>query len=362
MLLRVPSYYEEFRCLAGKCRHSCCIGWEIDIDEDTERYYRSCEGAFGDRLRAHMTAEDGCTSFGLDGEGRCPFLNRENLCDICIELGEEALSEVCTEYPRFTIEYGGVREKSMAVSCEEAARLLLEEEDPFFYTEFGVAEPLREDEDPNWYTAVEVARDTALRLCGRREFSLMRRMELLLALGDAVQEKIRADRPTEIPAAALNLEDHPERVPAVDIEELLGDTRERCAAYEELEVLDEEWETLFFRVRECFLAPDGEQRRREWSEKLRAYRPDKEYEYEQLLAYFIFRYTMQTVYDYSFFGHIAYAVQSLLMVRDMDAVRFADNGERFTFEDRIDIVRIYSREVEHSEENLELLQEYFAFR
>lgn len=64
-------------------------------------------------------------------------MNEENLCDICIELGEEALSEVCTEYPRFTMEYFCdiekpytlIREKCMALSCEEVGRLLFTREE-----------------------------------------------------------------------------------------------------------------------------------------------------------------------------------------------------------------------------------------
>ena len=35
MKLRIPSYYEEFSCIADKCKDNCCIGWEIDIDEET---------------------------------------------------------------------------------------------------------------------------------------------------------------------------------------------------------------------------------------------------------------------------------------------------------------------------------------
>ena len=30
MTVTVPSYYKDFKCIADKCRHSCCIGWEID--------------------------------------------------------------------------------------------------------------------------------------------------------------------------------------------------------------------------------------------------------------------------------------------------------------------------------------------
>ena len=42
MLVRIPDYFDQFACLAGDCPHSCCIGWEIDIDPDTADYYRSC--------------------------------------------------------------------------------------------------------------------------------------------------------------------------------------------------------------------------------------------------------------------------------------------------------------------------------
>jgi len=30
-----PNYYDKFICIADKCKHSCCIGRKIDIDEDT---------------------------------------------------------------------------------------------------------------------------------------------------------------------------------------------------------------------------------------------------------------------------------------------------------------------------------------
>ena len=81
MLLRVPMYYKEFRCIADKCQDSCCIGWEIDIDEDTFDYYKSVEGEFGTRLRTHMVSED-VNSFVLEKNGWCPFLNEKKLCDI----------------------------------------------------------------------------------------------------------------------------------------------------------------------------------------------------------------------------------------------------------------------------------------
>ena len=37
MRVRVPDYFDGFSCLAGACPHSCCIGWEVVLDEDTVR-------------------------------------------------------------------------------------------------------------------------------------------------------------------------------------------------------------------------------------------------------------------------------------------------------------------------------------
>ena len=51
MRVRVPDYFDGFSCLAGACPHSCCIGWEVVLDEDTVRRYQQLPGALGERLR-----------------------------------------------------------------------------------------------------------------------------------------------------------------------------------------------------------------------------------------------------------------------------------------------------------------------
>ena len=48
MLVRVPDYFDQFACLAGDCPHSCCIGWEVVIDEDTAWRYRAEPGPLGE--------------------------------------------------------------------------------------------------------------------------------------------------------------------------------------------------------------------------------------------------------------------------------------------------------------------------
>ena len=85
MEIYAPDYYGDFVCIADKCRHSCCIGWEIDIDDNTLDYYSSVEGAFGTRLRENISQGDN-PHFILGSDERCPFLNQSNLCDIYTEL------------------------------------------------------------------------------------------------------------------------------------------------------------------------------------------------------------------------------------------------------------------------------------
>ena len=58
MNVYVPDYYPFFHCIASKCRHTCCAGWEIDVDDATAALYLSQPGAFGAELAAALT-EDG---------------------------------------------------------------------------------------------------------------------------------------------------------------------------------------------------------------------------------------------------------------------------------------------------------------
>jgi lysine-N-methylase len=53
------------------------------------------------------------------------MFSRERLCRIHAELGEGMLSYTCSTYPRILHEFGDVEEASLALSCPEAARLVL---------------------------------------------------------------------------------------------------------------------------------------------------------------------------------------------------------------------------------------------
>ena len=77
-----PDFYDAFCCTAERCRHTCCRGWEIDIDADTAARYRAMEGPLGERLRAAIDWSDGA-SFRLAEDERC-----KKLAYMILELAE----------------------------------------------------------------------------------------------------------------------------------------------------------------------------------------------------------------------------------------------------------------------------------
>ena len=117
-----PNYYTDFKCIADKCRHNCCIGWEITVDNDTLKYYSTVKGELGKRL-SDSISPGGC--FVLDNKKRCPFLNECGLCDIITELGDKALCEICKEHPRFYNFYSDFCEVGIGMCCEHGAEIIL---------------------------------------------------------------------------------------------------------------------------------------------------------------------------------------------------------------------------------------------
>lgn len=141
MLYVEPDFYGKFQCIADRCTHSCCLGWEIDIDEDTAALYEGLPGELGEELRQQICREPE-PHFCLTEEEHCPFLNEEGLCRLILGFGEDALCDICREHPRFYNDFPQRQEAGLGLCCEEAARLLLAEEGPLtlVYTREGASE------------------------------------------------------------------------------------------------------------------------------------------------------------------------------------------------------------------------------
>ena len=135
MKLYAPTYYKKFKCIADACEHSCCIGWEIDIDAHTLEKYKKMNNGYGEVIKKSVLMED-TPHFQL-GEGeRCPHLDDCGLCKIILNVGENYLCDICREHPRF-YNFTGVAEVGVGMSCPEAARLILSSPDYAKMQEIG---------------------------------------------------------------------------------------------------------------------------------------------------------------------------------------------------------------------------------
>lgn len=143
MKIFAPKYCERFTCTADKCKHSCCIGWEIDIDEETHSAYKMLDHEYGEAIRKSIDEQD-VPHFALADEKRCPHLDECGLCNIIKNVGEDYLCDICREHPRFYNDTKYGMEMGIGLSCEEACRIILDSDDYDVFYEAGEAfgEPL----------------------------------------------------------------------------------------------------------------------------------------------------------------------------------------------------------------------------
>jgi lysine-N-methylase len=130
MKLRAPKYYLDFACIADRCKHSCCIGWEIDVDADTMAKYSALRGGYGEEMKKSICGDP--PHFALREGDRCPHLDERGLCRIICEFGDGYLCDICREHPRFYNSTARGREAGLGISCEEACRIVLSSDN---YTE-----------------------------------------------------------------------------------------------------------------------------------------------------------------------------------------------------------------------------------
>ena len=148
MKIVVPHYYQQFHCIAGACQHTCCQGWEVDIDEESLPRYR----AMAD-IVPHIE-EAGTAHIRLLSDERCPFLNEDNLCDLILRHGKDILCQICRDHPRFRSFWSDRTEIGLGLVCEEAGRLMLSQNEPMHLivlSDDGDNMPIPEDEA--WLTA-----------------------------------------------------------------------------------------------------------------------------------------------------------------------------------------------------------------
>jgi len=307
MLQVVPDYYKEFHCIAGACKHNCCIGWEIDIDADTLKHYDSVSGELGTRLQSCISREDS-PHFILAEKDRCPFLNQDNLCDIILMLGEDHICSICAEHPRFHNELPGRIETGLGLCCEEAARLILGKQNQVRLEYHG---------DTDAEDTILAVRDQVIAVLQDRSKTIPERIASMLALCNAV-----------LPVKTMD---------------------EWTTTFLALERLDDAWTKQLEQLR------DGAD-----LAAFDAYMCSRQTEYEQLLVYFVYRHLANACDADELAARAGFAAISYELLHQLGAVILKHTG-KFDFSDQVELVRMFSSEVEYSEENMAcLLDEFYA--
>lgn len=287
MKLVAPNYYPLFQCKAGACRHSCCIGWEIDIDDASLARFRSVPGELGQRLQEKIDWENRC--FRLDEKERCPFLTDSGLCQLILSLGESSLCQICTDHPRFRNFLPGRTEIGLGLCCEAAAQLVLTQTEPMRLL------TLQDDGTSEEPSAFLTFRDRLFALAQDRTRSIDQRIQDIQA------------------ACGISL---------------VVDAPHWASLLLTLERLDPQWEVCLRRLLEPPRPAPG------WDIPL-----------EQLLCYLMYRHLPGALEDGDVQGRVTYCCLMVQLLRHM------------LRDDLPELARMYSSEIEYSDENLDALLE-----
>lgn len=311
MEITTPSYYHQFKCIAGICPDSCCKEWDVQVDAAAAAYYRTLPGVLGDRLRQVLRdTEDGTVMVTEDG--RCPMWRQDGLCRIQAELGEEALCRTCREFPRLIHDFGNFAERQLELSCPEAARLILDDTAAQFTVQQISGEETPEY-DQEAMDALRRTRDTAFSILSDTDRPVGEVLTLLLMYGYQAQAELDGEEPTFFNKEAV-LEEATQFAQASDLVDLL-------VFFQQLEILTPDWLEMLQNPAEGT------------------------YRQSQLLAlarYGVLRYWLQAISDYDLVSRVKLILVSCLVVHGLggDIYRTA---------------QLFSKEIENDADNVDAI-------
>lgn len=372
MLYTIPDYYHEFHCLADACEDTCCAGWQIVIDKKSLAGYRRESGDFRTRLLHGVDFKE--SVFRQSEDGRCAFLNERNLCDMQLALGEKSLCKTCRRYPRHIEEFENVREITLSLSCPEVARMLTEKKEKvklLSYEKEGEEE--YEDFDPFLYSELVEARRVIRLILQSRKLPVFVRCGLMLGLAHDMQVRINRSELFSCEEVFVKYQ----KQAAVDYvkKKISAKLSDDTAYYKwavhmyqklyELEQLSADWGMHLRETEELLFANGAEafgKLQQAFESWLLQNLPDYEILLEQILVYFTDTYFCGAVYDGKVYAKARMAVDSVFFLYEMLLARWKKNGNCLDEEDIRMMVYRYSRELEHSDENLERMEKFHVYR
>ncbi len=331
-----PEYYSHFKCIADKCTDNCCIGWEIDIDEDTYKKYASVNDDYLKTKVQQKIKYNGENYYFLLDNERCPFLDENNLCEIIQIMGENYLCEICDNHPRFYNYYNDFYEVGVGLSCPEANRLILSKEysDTLIYDDVLDTDiELLSDIDKLLFKFRNICFD----VIDNNQFNLFEKINIILYLSYEVQEMVDNNK-FDIPI--FDLENIKKEVhfdlDKSELKELLETIFE---IYLLLEILDDNWKNMLLKEQSNI-------------DKLMDCKFNtEEYKINKAIKYFLFRYVISAREDGDVVSKIQLSIVSVMMILIM-------SSQFYNFDE---VARMYSKEIDYSDINAFDLQQNFIF-
>lgn len=363
MLHSYPDYYKEFSCIAGECEATCCAGWQIVVDEASLKEYEKVSGDFKERIQNGVDFSEGV--FFQKEKKRCAFLNKDNLCDMYTALGEESLCETCKRYPRHIEEFENVREFTLSVSCPEVARILLSKKEPVQFVEIEVVAEEEEFEDfePVLYEQLYAAREELIKILQNRKLALWQRMALCVRFAQEFQDTMDEGMLLTKESMQEHCSDEEWRQAVFEEHKaFLQETEENFKLQQsmfsllrQLEFLSDDWEDTLVKTEQALYGQGAEhyyKTQREFTKWQREYLPQWDVMAEQLLVYFIYTYFCGAVYDEYVASKAKLAVISVCYIKMFLKAKWMEKEGTLSVQEIERIVYRYSRELEHSDENL----------
>ena len=292
-----PTFYKNFKCIAGDCPDSCCQGWEVDADSDSLEYYKTLDNSLEIKKRIDSVLskdEFDNTIFTLAPKKRCPFLNDENLCDMHIAIGGEHTPYTCRTFPRFIYDFGATREIGISFSCPVASDMMYNTESFDFETDINSDLPTLNDIDAEKYFLLYKGRAEAYKIAKDKNKSIRERLNDLLDLGVLLQEKL------------FPYDEGGDDIAFFDV-------------FKNPELINQEW--------------------KEKVENFSLKQVSDTQSNENILMYFLYKYLMQAVYDDDALSKIKMAVLGVLI-----NTYFGEDSWT---------VHLWSKETEHSQYNMD---------
>lgn len=363
MIYTYPDYYKKFSCIADKCPDTCCGKWQIVIDGNSLERYQEYDGEYKSELHRKVNWKEGVFRHGRSG--KCAFLRDDMLCDLYIHMGKDSLCTTCREYPRHTEEFENVREISLSLSCPEVARILMNITDKVtFVTEEDDEDEVFDDFDYFLYSNLEDIRGAILNVIQDRSVDIRSRIERVIQIGASAQRHY--DEGDLVMWDECEEQDKPEI--HGEHEEYMLLQKQAMFLIEDLELLYDDWEDVLIES-QMFLFSAGEGKFVENREKFETWWRDNsvravdgeshismEVFIEQIIVYFISIYLLGAVYDGNIDGKVNACVGHAVELYMLLMARWLKNGDDLVMYDLIELVYRYSREIEHSDENLEQVE------